>query len=276
MRRLHLFELEDQHWCPKLLRNYLTDHLRTFEEATQIYSVTLPIIERGLESASTRKVVDLCSGASGPWVSIINQVKNVEVTLTDLYPNKSSMEKVNARNNGQMWYLQESVDALNVKKNLSGLRTMFTSFHHFRPSAATKILEDAVNKKEPIAVFEFTERTFVNLFAYPMLALLAIFLVTPSIKPFKISRLVLTYIVPLLPIMAVWDGYVSNLRTYSADELGELLDNFDSSSFLWEKGSLKTSRVGINITYLLGRPKERVKENLKVDSEAKLVDVLTL
>jgi hypothetical protein len=149
---------------------------------------------------------------------------------------------------------------MDVDKHLSGLRTLFTSFHHFKPNQAKAILEDATKKNEPIAVFEFTERKFSNYFIQPIAATLAIWITTPFIRPFKLSRLFFTYIVPLVPLMTVWDGYISNLRTYSVNELNQMIESLNADHYEWETGLMKTKQPGINITYLLGLPRETVDQ----------------
>ena len=43
---------------------------------------------------------------------------------------------------------------MNVPESLNGFRTLFSSFHHFRPEQARAILANAMEKKQAIAVFE--------------------------------------------------------------------------------------------------------------------------
>ena len=68
MRRLHLFEIEDQAWCPTVIRDCATDYLQHVIIAANVYE---PIAERlGLAVARTgvTRIVDLCSGGGGPWL----------------------------------------------------------------------------------------------------------------------------------------------------------------------------------------------------------------
>ena len=50
------------------------------------------------------------------------------------------------------------MSATAVPARLSGFRTMFTSFHHFKPEQAQAILADAVRNRCGIGIFEFTYR----------------------------------------------------------------------------------------------------------------------
>ena len=259
--RIHLFEIEDQAWCPKIFRNFLTDFLRHFETATNIYNETIPIIKKGLRFASSNQIIDLCSGGSGPWLTLKQEINRTNVLLTDLYPNEQTIKLTDTLKIPKVRYHCKPVDALAVDKNLRGLKTLFGSFHHFRPEQAKKILIDAVGNNDPIAVFEFTERKFVNLFIQPFGVLISMALITPFIKPFKISRLIFTYLIPIVPLMTIWDGYISNLRTYSPKELLCMTSALDS--YQWEIGIIKTKQPLINITYLLGHPKKKLTGDLK-------------
>ena len=259
MGRIHLFEIEDQKWCPKLLRDCLTDYLRHFEEKENIYANAIPILKKGLSHSRHDKIVDFCSGAAGPWKNLLTELPTSKVTLTDLYPNRGWLETINKRGNVRLNYSLDSVNALELNQNLSGLKTMFGSFHHFKPSQALNILINAQAQSESIAIFEFTERNLFNLLFYPVLSLLGVLLVTPAIRPFRWLRIIFTYIVPLVPLAAVWDGYVSNLRTYSEEELKSLTAKIKTEEYVWEIGRLKTKNPLIKITYLLGIPVDTTK-----------------
>lgn len=57
---------------------------------------------------------------------------------------------------------------------------------------------------------------------------LMVLVMMPFIRPFKISRLIWTYAVPLTPLLTPIDGTVSCLRTYSVDEPRELTRGLES------------------------------------------------
>ena len=46
--------------------------------------------------------------------------------------------------------------------------------------------------------------------------------VTPLIRPLRWSRLLWTYLIPLVPVITLFEGLVSCLRTYSVQELHDL------------------------------------------------------
>ncbi len=65
-------------------------------------------------------------------------------------------------------------------------------------------------------------------------------LTTPFIRPFKLSRVLFTYLIPVVPLFIWWDGIVSSLRTYSVSEMNDLILNVEGSDiFDWDVGKRK-------------------------------------
>lgn len=259
MGRIHLFEFEDQKWFPSFLRDYGTDFLQFLSNKTAMYKPIIPIIEKGLDLSRTNQILDLCSGGGGGILWLNNELKknvpHLKILLTDLFPNISAFE-YSSNEASNIVYLKESVDARNVPENLNGLRTMFLSLHHFKPNDAKKILQNAVESHRPIAIFEAQDRTFLSLLAM-FLSPFTVLFTTPFIKPFKIGRLVFTYLLPIVPLFVWWDGIISSLRTYSVKEMNELVKSLEKTEkYDWEINKVK-SGLG-TILYLLGTPKRRI------------------
>jgi hypothetical protein len=252
--RWHPPELEDQPWLPAVFRDYLTDGLNLSIAATKVYEPTAPLIARVLAQTGHRRVVDLCAGGGGPWHTLAPllraEVPEVEITLTDRFPNQIAAKRLEAAG---VRYRSAAVDAAAVPDDLPGLRTLFTSFHHFRPEGARAVLQDAVDAGAPVAIFEFTERRLGRLLPAPLLLPLIVWLTTPMIRPVTAGRLFWTYLVPVVPLMTTWDGIASDLRTYSPEELGVLIGGVEGGGrFLWEIGRIEGR---MPVSYLLGYPR---------------------
>ena len=132
--------------------------------------------------------------------------------------------------------MEDSVDATAVPPHLSGFRTLFASLHHFRPQVARRVLQDAVDQRRPIGIFDMSARRPPPM---PMLLLanpLAVLLVMPIIRPFRWSCLFWTYIIPVVPLFIVWDGFISGFRLYSTQELQEVVDGLSSNDYVWAIG----------------------------------------
>lgn len=257
MGRKHLFEFEDQEWFPDFLRNYGTDFLQFLSNKAKIYKPIIPIIQKGLQKSETEQILDLGSGGGGGLLWLNQELKksipNLKIILTDYYPNIPAFKHTKQQANN-FEFVKEPVDARNVPNNLKGLRTQFLSLHHFKPKDAKQILQNSVDSKSAIAIFEVQERSFPSILAMIFSPLSVIF-TTPFIRPFKIGRLLFTYLIPIVPLFVLWDGLISCLRTYSVDEMNELINSLDNKeSFEWETGRIK-SGPGV-VLYLLGTVKK--------------------
>lgn len=256
MRRLHLLEIEDQPWCPAPIRDAGTDFLRTALRVGNNYGPVVPRLREALRRTGARRVVDLCSGGGGPWPRLVRDLDReeprVEVVLTDRYPNLEALRRVRDESGGRLGFHPEPVDALRIPPELDGFRTLFSGFHHFRPVDARAILADAVRSRQGIAVFETTERTPLAV-ALTALSPLFVLLLTPFIRPFRWSRLLWTYLVPVVPPFVLFDGVVSCLRTYTPAELRELVEPFAGDGYTWEIGE-ERGPGPIPVTYLIGYP----------------------
>jgi hypothetical protein len=249
MARLHLFEIHDQPWCPPSLRDALTDFLGFVLRLGRSYAPAVPLLRAAVARAGAARIVDLCSGAGGPWPALQRDLA-VPVLLTDKYPN------LQART-GSLPFHPEPVDATAVPPNLRGFRTLFTSFHHFRPAEARAILADAVGRGEGIGVFEVARRAPLEM-ALIALTWLAVLLLVPLVRPFRWSRLAWTYLPPLLPLVGTFDGLVSCLRAYSPAELGDLWHGLDT--YEWQVGAARARWSPLRVTYLVGVPKPGLAE----------------
>ena len=143
----------------------------------------------------------------------------VSVTLTDKFPNLEAFKRAARESRRKVTVIERPVEATDVPGDLEGFWTMFTSFHHFKEPEARRILANAVRQRRGIGVFEYTERNFLvwgpTLLAMPLF----IWLATPFIRPLSWRRVLWTNLLPVVPFLAVWDGLVSCLRTYSPAEL---------------------------------------------------------
>lgn len=255
MRRFHLFEFEDLDRFPAVLRDCMTDYLRHVEEVFDLFDPVLPVLETELRRSGLKHIIDLASGAGGAWGVLAPRLRarvpELQVTLTDLHPNAAAFRFAQAR--AGLQYEASPVDATEVPDTLHGLRTMFLSFHHLPPGVATGVLRSAVASSAPIAVFEGQKRDFAHLLRHA-LSPLGVLVTTPFIRPFRLRRLLLTYLPPLVPLCVGWDGIVSVLRSYTAGELETMASFADPQGrFEWETGEL-AGRIAV--PYLIGRPVE--------------------
>jgi hypothetical protein len=256
MKRVHLIEIEDQPWCPAPVRNGATDYLQFVLAKTQPYRAIAPRLAKAIEANGTDQVLDLCSGAGGPWLELLPHVLErlnspITVKFTDLYPNTQAWQQVRTRSGGKIDFIEYSVDAGQVPDDLPGFRTLFSGFHHFRPEEAVRILQDTTSKRKGLGIFEATERKAPSLLSILFVPII-IALVTPAIRPFRWSRLLWTYLLPAIPLVGLIDGFVSCLRTYTPEELEELVEPL--TAYTWEIGQERVPGMPSAVTYAIGIP----------------------
>ena len=70
MKRRHWIEISDEPWCPRGIRNAVTDYCRFVTELSGIYNAVAPLLIDTLERTGGRLVLDLGSGAAGPWLRL--------------------------------------------------------------------------------------------------------------------------------------------------------------------------------------------------------------
>lgn len=249
--RLHLFEWEDQAWFPAPLRRAMTSYLAAAYSVTPFPKAWAASLTKLMSRDGVTEIVDLGSGSGGPIALVVKELEGrgfkLSVILTDLYPQNAPVQT------GSISYWPEPVNAASVPAAIPGIRTLFASFHHFRPQAARGILRDAFEQRRPICIFEGTSRTPAAI-ASSLLIPLLVLLLTPKVRPVSGMQVLFTYLVPILPLLIFWDGLVSQLRTYTVRELKEFTHDLQSPGYSWKAGLTKIPRIPAGVPYLVGRP----------------------
>ena len=98
MNRVHLFELEDQAWFPRVLRDAGTAYLEFASRVAGHSAALAPKVLQALERSGEKRIVDLCSGGAGPVAEVVDVLAargtEVHALLTDFYPNEGSLARV--------------------------------------------------------------------------------------------------------------------------------------------------------------------------------------
>ncbi len=252
MRRMQLFEFEDQSWLPGWVRDALTDHLTQIFTAPAVAPLHDVLAERLadlLEHDGTDRVLDLCSGAGGPLPAVLPLVEErlerpIAVTLTDRYPHHG----IGVVDGGRLRLEREPVDARSVPPELEGVRTLFNAIHHFRPTEVAHILRSATLGDRSILVAEPFERRL------GLAARLAVGGFRDGWRRARGHRAARHRVVALhvvLPVVLGWDGAASVLRGYRAQELLTIAEEA-ATSVRW-----RAERVDLpwgGLTVLIGAP----------------------
>lgn len=259
--RLHLFEFEDQPWFPGVVRAGMMDYLRFMITHLHTYRPIAPLLAEGLRRTGQTQVLELCAGAGGGTADVLQALQRelpaARITLTDLYPQPAAWRHLQEQTAGRIGFVPEPVNALQVPPALPGFRAVFSAFHHFQPAPAEALLRDAVQAGTGVGVFEGAGKHWLELLLACTVMPLALLCIMPFVRPFSWSRLLFTYLIPLIPLFTIWDGAVSILRMYPPGQLLALARRADPQGhYHWQAGKVRHA-WGPEVTYLVGWPKKQ-------------------
>ena len=235
------------------------DYLRFMSTKLDIYRPAASLLAATLHRTGQTELLELGAGAGGGTEAVLAALRgqpgapaNLRVLLTDLYPQPAAWADLARRTAGAIRGHTAPVDALAVPPDLPGLRVIFSAFHHFAPAPAEALLRDAVAAGRGVAVFEGAAKSWLEVGLALTVLPLAQLLLTPFFRPFRLSRLVFTYLLPLIPLTTIWDGVVSILRMYPPAALLALAHRADPTGrYHWQAGQLR-HWWGPRVTYLVG------------------------
>ncbi len=267
MKRIQLFELEDQPWLPGWLRTCMTNLIVVMHGVFGTSEVLAKLIARGLKESGESEVVDLCAGAGGSMPEVMELLKkdynlpNVRLTMTDLYPNADALKKFNQPDQPNISYLAEPVNATNFETAPAGLKTMVNCFHHMPPPQAKQILQSAQENRQALLIYDMGDNKMPTLVWWLLLPISLVIMVimtlfiTLKVRPLTLTQIVFTYLIPIIPLCFAWDGQASLPRLYTLEDMDELLADLDSTKdYVWEKKVIQGKKKWQAGTYLLGLP----------------------
>lgn len=266
MKRAALFEFEDQRWFPDWMRISLTRLIQVLHRLMK-FDVTLArVLDEKLKVVNATSVVDLGSGAGGAMTDVFLLLRNkyqhndLRLTLSDLYPNKTTIERIEAMQVVGLEYSKESINATKFEKVPKGLKTMINSFHHLDPTNAKKVLESAAKNQQPFFIYEMVDNKIPLLiwwlllpFSLVIMILMVLFM-TPFVKPLTIKQVIFTYLIPIIPMAYAWDGQASMPRIYSMQDYSELTKGIDLTKYTFEIDYVLNSKGKKQGYYVFGKP----------------------
>lgn len=244
MKRIELFEFEDFNWLPNVVRRSITNLIIIFHNITGTKEVIVLLLSKIRESHNFEQIIDLGSGSGGPMPEVVEQLNKgidrpVSLVLSDLHPNPKIVEAINNRKHPHLKYHENSINAVDMANSPKGLKTMIASFHHMNPTVAKKILQSAEANNQPILIYEVAKNNVPLLVWCLFLPLSLTILILMSmvmtlwVRPLTLNQVLFTYIIPIIPIVYAWDGQASLMRTYTFDDLRQLLGETNNSNYTW-------------------------------------------
>jgi len=222
---MRLFEFGDLKEMPSLYHLYLRRYLVFFYKVFGYYKLWVPAFSDFLEETKAEKIMECCSGA-GEALELLEsqldstQFNSVHYLLSDIQPRFEFVSKFNLEKEGRFHYIAESVDVTQLKVDLDCPKVFINSFHHFSQPQVENIFKSVLGNGNEILILEYVRNSllgYLSMLMGPIVVLLTLpFVVKP--KHFPIMAL-FTYLVPLFPLMVLWDGMVSCMHEYNAKQL---------------------------------------------------------
>ncbi|MCF6175194.1 MAG: hypothetical protein L3J71_05470 [Victivallaceae bacterium] len=260
IKRLKIKEFHETAYCPAWLRDYLTDFLSFFTYHMNPYKPVCLLLKNALVQSKQTQIVDFCTGNGRYMIKILRNINGADggcqATVCDKFPNQQSVKELAVLSGGQVEYMAESVDLLDIQQMPAGFRTIFSGIHHFDETTIKIFLRSAIEQGCGVAFFDYTKRTWFNIIIPALLVPGLVWGVTPFIRPFSWRRLLFTYIIPLVPLLVMVDGCISNWKAYSPAEFTAMVAEFTDTKHEWQIGEQRSIFGTCPITYLIGYPKK--------------------
>lgn len=243
--RVQLFEFNDAPWAPAVLRETLTEALsRAIRWGKLSEGLVEPLAEL-LQRAGTSKVLDLCAGAGGPAIvlseAMARRGHDVHFLMSDLFPSIPHWEAACAESPSRLGFVRESVDATAIPRELGEgrVRVIVNALHHFPPSLARQVLRGACDGAPGVFIGETLTRNPLSFAAMGLAGLAGLYSTPFLAKNSRVAKTAITWLSPIALMASAWDGTVSSLRTYTSDELREMVA--DLPGWEWSAGTFPHS-----------------------------------
>ncbi len=245
LKRRHAFEFCDLPWIPALFREGFMDCLNNIHRLFEPYRHIAPLIQTWAASLGATEILDIGSGGGAQVATLLKYLDGKgapRFVLSDLYPQPAAYQALQTRFGAErLGYLEGPVPIARLPAEYRVL-TIFSAFHHLPPQAAAALLEEVVAHRDGLCIVEFTRRTPLDLLS--MLPAFFINMLAPlTAERFRFGKLLWGTLIPVIPTMVCYDGFVSALRSYTAQELLDLLPAGTQERFELRYGEVPWGRL---------------------------------
>ena len=228
--RLQLFEFGDLENIPRVYHDFLREFMGFLYRNLHIHKLWLQEINLFIEQ--NNKIHDPCAGSGDVNYYIEKEIdENIDFQfilsdiMTDRVPRFA--KTINSLKRRRLTYLEYSLDLLKASDSVYP-KIFINAFHHFTPEQVKVILNQQAKKKQDMLILEYCQKTLMSYFSMIMGPFMSMILFPFIIKKKDlISGFILTYIIPIIPFMLLWDGFISCFRTYSENDLMQVLNELE-------------------------------------------------
>lgn len=253
MRAFYLFEFCDQTWIPRGARECLYEIMDACNSGLRSFNreVALTAIRIAHEHHLT-KIVELGAGR-GPVTNELvkhDATQGMRLVTCDLVPNVEEYRKLETNHPDRVFPIYSPVDLTQTQESLNDAVLILAGvMHHIPFELRRAVIGSLTETNSQVAIFEPLLRTWLSMFLATLSFFPAIFLpITFFGRPGKLRRILWCWLVPIVPLMFVWDGVTSCLRQWTVKEWQAAFADLNSSpkvQFVQGFNSLKFFWAGV-------------------------------
>lgn len=225
MKRKQITQIINVGWFPKFLKTLIAEFLSWFVVKVNATKPFVPVIEDVLDKTNHKKIINIEFGI-GAGIETVKPFLKDDVSV-------------------------DSIHITNFNSSEKGVYLFVNSFHQLNSKKAKKILQNIVDSGNPIVVVEGNNDSLWQIVGMTVFVPLTVLLTALFVKPFRFSRIIFTYLLPVLPIIIVIDGCIALLKLYNPTDLLELTSSVERNNYDWKAGKNDNGRGG-KIMYLTG------------------------
>ncbi|MEZ4796094.1 MAG: hypothetical protein R2785_02885 [Flavobacteriaceae bacterium] len=226
MKRKQITQIINVGWFPKFLKSLIAEFLSWFVAKVNATKPFIPVIEDILNKTNHKRIINIEFNV-GAGIETVKPFLKDDVTV-------------------------DSIHISNFNTSEKGVYLFVNSFHQLNSEKAKKILQDIVDSGNPLVVVEGNNDSLWQIVGMTVFVPLTVLLTAFFVMPFRISRIIFTYLIPILPIIIVIDGCIALLKLYNPTDLLELTSSLERNNYDWKAGKNDNGRGG-KIMYLTGR-----------------------
>ncbi|MBK9592722.1 MAG: hypothetical protein IPO32_14915 [Crocinitomicaceae bacterium] len=229
MKRKQVFQFSNQKWYPQFLKRDMYEFMTWFVGKVNAAKPFLPVISEGLQHVPAHRIINIDS-----------QIGAGFETVKDLISEKPEI-------------INLPIQQFNTSN--SGLYLFVNSFHKLKPDVARNYLSEIAKSRNAVVVVEGNNDSLWQVVGMTVFVPLAVILSAPFVKPFRVTRLIFTYLIPVLPIVTMLDGFLALFKLYNPNDLNELVSEIPENNYTWKSAKADNGRGG-KIMYLIGWPEK--------------------
>lgn len=227
MKRKQIFQFSNQKWFPSFLKRDMYEFMSWFVGKVNAAKPFLPVLDEVIGHTQTKTIINIDSKIGAGIETVLpllpegSEVINVE------------LEKFSTHN--------------------KGIYTFINSFHQLDEKKVKYYLNQIADSGNSVAVLEGNNDSLWQVVGMTIFVPLTVILSAPFVQPFRITRLIFTYLIPILPVITMLDGFLALFKLYNPNDLNELVSTIPVKNYVWKSGKADNGRGG-KIIYLMGYP----------------------